>query len=143
MGFSTVNYIEPKQSTYKSIDLTYKCKGKEIKKKFNTGNIVIDHYDYMKFLSEQDTEFYQENPFISGSSSWDHFFMDGDKYRESYFNPDTGEFIDWRKAFHDGDWQLYNDVCKDKYPKVIHLPCHKSFNKVKEYYKRKKNEISI
>lgn len=144
MAFSTVNYSEPKQSTYRSISLRHVIKGVEQETLFDTGNAVIDHYNYMLFLQNQDEEWYKRNARISGSSSWDHFFMDGKKYRESYFNPETGEFINWRKALDDGDYETFNKCCENEYPKVIHLPCHKSFLSVKKYYKQKtKNRVVV
>ena len=91
----------------------------------------------MLFLQEQPDEFYKENYRISGSSTWDHFFMDGNKYRESYFDPTTGEFINWRKALEVGDYETYDKCCNNEYPRVIHLACHKSFTVVKAYYKKK------
>ena len=137
MAFSRINYTEPKQSTYESIELIHRVNGQEETKFFDSGNIIIDFYNYMLFLKEQPDQWYKENYHITGSSSWDHFFMDGNKYRESYFNPETGEFVNWRKALDEGDYETYNKCCEDEYPRVIHLPCHKSFLDVKKYFKKK------
>lgn len=99
----------------------------------------------MRFIHEQPDDFYKENHYITGSSSWDHFFMDGKKYHESYFDPATGEFMDWRKALDENDFRLYSHIVDSgKYPKVIHLSCHKNFNDVKKYYKKKtKNKFIV
>lgn len=137
MAFSRINYREPKQSTYKSIDFTYRQNGKDVTKSFNTGNVIVDYYNYMLFLQELPDEWYKENHHISGSSLWDHFFMDGNKYKESYFDPESGKFIDWRKALSDGDHKTYMKCCDNEYPRVIHLACHKDFHAVKKYYKKK------
>lgn len=71
--------------------------------------------------------------------------MDGDKYAESYFDPTTGEFMDWRKAWDDKNYQLYHDIVDNgKYPRVIHLTCQKNFLVVKKYYKQKtKNRVVV
>ena len=148
MAFSRVNYTEPKQSTYESIELSYKVKNKEVIKFFDSGNIIIDYIDYYKFLGDQDDQWYKDNFHISGSSSWDHFFMDGNKYRESYFYPDTGEFIDWRRGLDKNasneERQLFHDVCDHKYPTVIHLSAHKCLADVKRYYNKKiKNRVGV
>lgn len=138
MAFSRINYKESKQSTYESIELSYQEKGKEKRKFFDSGNIIIDYYDYMRFIGNQPDSWYNENFHIIGSSSWDHFFMGGNKYTQSYFDPETGEFMDWRKAFDEKNFELYHDIVdKGKYPIVIHLSCHKNFNDVKRYYKKK------
>jgi hypothetical protein len=70
--------------------------------------------------------------------------MDGKKYTESYFDPTTGEFLDWRKAWNDKNYQLYHDILNDKYPTVMHLKSQKNFTAVKKYYKQKtKNRVVI
>jgi len=94
----------------------------------------------MHFIGNQNDLWYKENWHIGGSSSWDHFFMDGDKYHESYFDPETGEFLDWLKAFNEKDFERYNYIT-EKCPRVVHLKCHKDFDAVKRYYKKKKNII--
>jgi hypothetical protein len=144
MAFSTIRYTEPKQSTYQSIDLTYWENGQEKTKSFDSGNFIIDYYDFMLFLQKIPDTWYNENPHITGSSSWDHFFMDGKKYTESYFDPTTGEFLDWRKAWNDKNYQLYHDILNDKYPIVMHLKSQKNFTAVKKYYKQKtKNRVVV
>jgi hypothetical protein len=145
MAFSTIRYTEPKQSTYRSIDLKYQENGQEKTKSFDSGNIIIDYYDYMLFLQELPDSWYKENYHIIGSSTWDHFFMDGNKYTESYFDPATGEFMDWRKAWDEKNFELYRDIVDNgKYPRVIHLTCHKNFLAVKKYYKAKtKNRVVV
>ena len=97
----------------------------------------------MLFVQEQTDEWRKENAYITHSSSWDHFFMDGNKYTESYFDPKTGKFMDWRKAFKEGNYSLYYDIVEEgKYPRVIHLTCHKDFIAVRKYYKKKtKNRV--
>ncbi len=142
MAFSTINYTEPKQSTYRSIKLNHKVNGKEETIFFNTGNFVIDYYDYMLFIQEQNDLWYKENFVISGSSSWDHFYMDGDKYNESYFDVNTGEFLDWREALDSNDYDRYKYIT-EKCPKVAHLNCHKNFNMVKKYYRKFKKSNGI
>lgn len=143
MAFSSINYEEPDVNKYQSISLKFNLNGEKKEKVFDTGDVVVDFYNYCKFISQQEENFYSENPYISGSSSWDHFFMDDseNKYKEENFNPETGEFLDWRKGTKpdatEEERQLYYDCCHNKYPRVICLPEHKSFNDVKEYVKSK------
>ena len=61
MAFSRINYKESKQSTYESIELSYQEKGKEKRKFFDSGNIIIDYYDYMRFIGNQPDSWYNEN----------------------------------------------------------------------------------
>ena len=137
MAIININYTEPKQSTYTSIELGYKNNGEDVVKLFDYGNIIIDYYDFMLFLQNQTDVYFSENPYIVCSSSFDHFLMDGNKYNQSYFDPETGEFMDWRKALKEKNYQLYNDIVNNgKYPNVIHLSCHKNFNIFKKYYKK-------
>jgi len=66
---------------YKSVDISYNNLKK--KKVFNSGNFVKDWYDLVKFIIMELSK--TESHFV-GSSSTDHFFMDGaDKlYDEAY-----------------------------------------------------------
>ena len=102
----------------------------------------------MMFLCNQDEQWYADNSHISGSSSWDHFFMDGNKYHESYFHPDTGEFINWRRGLDkdatNEERQLFHDVCDRKYPTIVRLSKHKNFSDVKKYYNKKtKDKVGV
>lgn len=144
MAFATILYNDVNQETFKGIKLSYKYNKEEKEIIFSSfGCFMLDHYDYMKWLSIQDDQFYQENYYITWSSSYDHFFMDGELYEEKYFDIETGDFIDWRKAYEDKNYDLYHDVCNDKYPRCI-VRTDMEFNnflEVKDYYNKKKEEL--
>jgi len=115
--------------------LTHHVNGKEETIYFDSGNVILDYFDYQRWLSNQEDDWYKVNFRITGSSSWDHFFMDGERYHESYFDPETGEFLDWRKAFDDHDFDRYKFIT-EKCPTIIHLKSQKSFAAVKAYCKK-------
>lgn len=81
-GFLSVDYTEGDQSTYKRLvleDLSTKAVTY-----FDTGDPVVDFYDYYKFLYSGDAK--QEGYYIINHlSSVDHFFMDGGDVVERYF----------------------------------------------------------
>jgi hypothetical protein len=82
MAVYGINYDEGnKDLGYESVDISYGyLKEKKI---FNSGNFVKDWFDLVKFII---MELGQAEPHFVGSSSVDHFFMDGaDKlYDEAY-----------------------------------------------------------
>ena len=137
MAFSTVDYDDGVGSTFRGIEVSYNENGVEMTKRFNTGDPIIDYYDYQKWLHEAPKEFWSENWRIGGSSSWDHFLMDNKTIQESYFEPKTGEFLNWRKALNDGNIDLYNKITKE-FPTVWHTKKMKNFLDVKKYYRKVK-----
>jgi hypothetical protein len=81
MAVYGINYDEgnEKDLGYKSVDISYgNLKEQKI---FNSGNFVKDWYDLVKFIIMELSK--TESHFI-GSSSTDHFFMDGAKFDEAY-----------------------------------------------------------
>lgn len=132
MAFATVNYTEGDQSSYKSLEVHYTERGEEKRSYFDTGDITVDHYDFMKWLVNQGKDFYDDNPFVTWSSSYDHFFMDGDRYVERYFNPKTSEFYTQDEM----DRMSFDEL--DANPKCICTKKFKNFDEVKAYYKKKK-----
>jgi hypothetical protein len=90
MAVYGINYDEAgsKQPlNYKSVDVRY---GNGQKKIFDSGNFVKDWYDLIKFIIKELSE---TEPHFVGSSSVDHFFMDGadELYDEAYLNTDNDE----------------------------------------------------
>lgn len=83
MAVYGINYDEgnEKDLGYESVDISYDNLKK--RKVFNSGNFIKDWYDLVKFII---MELGQIEPHFIGSSSTDHFFMDGaDKlYDEAY-----------------------------------------------------------
>lgn len=91
-GYLTIDYDEPDQSTYRSIELTNTETDELIK--FDTGDFIIDFIMFKLYTqSSAKTTIYS----IGCSSSYDHFFMDGENYKDQYiqFNEDgtSGVFI--------------------------------------------------
>lgn len=81
MAVYGINYTEfgGENLGYKSIDISYD----NLKKKrvFDSGNFVKDWYNLVKFMIMELSK--TESHFV-GSSSTDHFFMDGAKFDEAY-----------------------------------------------------------
>jgi hypothetical protein len=81
MAVYGIDYNEgnEKDLGYKSVHISYGNLDKE--KVFNSGNFVKDWYDLVRFIVMELSE--TESHFV-GSSSVDHFFMDGAKFDEAY-----------------------------------------------------------
>jgi hypothetical protein len=83
MAVYGINYDEGnrKDLGYKSVDISYGYLKKE--KVFDSGNFVKDWFDLVKFII---MELSGAEPHFSGSSSVNHFFMDGadELYDEAY-----------------------------------------------------------
>lgn len=83
-GWLTVDYDECNQESFKGLNLSIMefATGNEIEViRFDSGDPVVDWYNYYKFV--YGGEAYDKGLFtIGGSSNTDHWFMDGDKYRE-------------------------------------------------------------
>lgn len=75
MAVYGINYDEgnKKNLGYESVQVSY-GDGINEKKVFNSGNFVKDWFDLVKFII---TELSETEPFFIGSSSIEHFFMDG------------------------------------------------------------------
>lgn len=92
MAVYGINYDEgnKKDLGYESVRISYGDGINEMKV-FNSGNFVKDWFDLVKFII---TELSKTEPFFIGSSSVDHFFMDGadELYDEAYLiTGTTGE----------------------------------------------------
>ena len=82
MAFVSIDYDEPNQKKYRSVDVSSRKDGKTVK--FDSGNFVKDWWDAMKYLIiDLDWEY----P-TSFSSSVNHFIMDGDNYDSMYLVDD-------------------------------------------------------
>lgn len=128
-GFMSVDYDDGDANSFRGITLEY---GDHVKN-FNTGDPLIDWYDYKKFIYNGDAA--KEGIFSIGhSSSVDHWFMDTDEYIEKYLKEtDSGfEFIDredtHKMSFHQMDHAIKCVVSKDM----------KSFEELKQYYRLNK-----
>jgi len=131
-GFLTIDYDDSTQSSYKAIILKYGDK-KEIR--FDTGDPLIDWYDYCKFMFDGEASEKYNIGSVICSSSIDHWFMDGDEYVEKYISlkdDGTYDFITDKELNLLSLSDLYHfKRC------VIHKDM-KSFQELKDYYKKNK-----
>lgn len=123
--FATILYVEPDQSTYEGIEISDRDSGFVKKFENNLSCPIIDHINLMKFLDEQEQG-------CRWSSSYDHFFMDGNNYREEYISRNDSEDADeWE--FVNPFGQLWDFTCISK-------PEFKSFQDLRKYYKAWKEQ---
>jgi len=119
MSFTTINYEEPKQSTYESIAISDMDDNTVL---FNTGDFVKDWYDSIKHLLTN----LGDEPHHMHSSSVDHFQMDGKGYDSMYmaYNEETksgelsteyGDGIEFFvKAGTTPTWNELRKICGDE-----------------------------
>ena len=113
-AFLSIDFKEGNQLTYRGIDVQLD----EEKVRFDTGNITVDFIDYIHWIGDRKFEY------VCYSSSWNHFFMDGKKYKRLYIN----HFLN-NKVITD-----LND-CDNaiEYPVPLEI---NSFKELKKYYKK-------
>ena len=131
-GFLNVDYDDGDASTFRGLTLTYGDKTK----KFDTGNPIIDWYNYMLFI--YCGEAIDENiNHISCSSSIDHWFMDSNDYTEKFIKENNdGEYEFMTEE--DIKFMSFSDM--NKTVKCVISNDMISFKELKEYYK---NYISL
>jgi len=125
--FFSVNYEDGDQSTYKGIDIYPAGGPMEIIVQFDSGNYTVDYIDYLKWIPE--------NAHIGYSSSWDHFFMDGNIYKSIHIDHHNDEEV------ITGEWS--EEMRRStEYPVPVSANI-KSFEDLKEYYRQEKakNEV--
>lgn len=112
MAVYGIDYDEgnKKDLGYKSVHISYDSLKK--KKVFNSGDFVKDWFDLMFFMVMELSDIVDE-PFWTGSSSVDHFFMDGadELYDELYLTE-----IDGQNVLSD-DPSLYDECLRFYVPK--------------------------
>jgi hypothetical protein len=73
---------DPEYLKYESVYIHYNHhQGGE--KIFDSGNFIKDWFDAKKFFQE---ELIDKEPYLSGSSTCDHFIMDGAKFESAYLH---------------------------------------------------------
>jgi len=131
-GFLTVDYNESKQATFKGLNISVTGSKKVIK--FNTGDPIIDWYDYYKWIYGGEASkqgFYS----IGGSSNVDHWFMDGNKYIEKYLKQIDENTFD----FYTTDELMKMPFHKmDECMRCVITKKMKTFQDLKDYYKKNK-----
>lgn len=132
-GWLTVDYDGSVQETFKGLRLAImEFQADEEKEiiEFNTGDAVVDWYNYYKFL--YGGEAYEKGIFmVGGSSNVDHWFMDGDTYKEQFLKAvDDGANMVFMTE--DEVNILHLDELNQSYKCVITEDI-KSFEELKEY----------
>ena len=133
-GFLTVDYDDSLQSSYVALILYYGDK-KEIR--FDTGNPLIDWYDFCKFIFDGEGFKKYNISDIGYSSSVDHWFMDGDEYLEKYLKlneNDEYEFIPTEELNNLSLSELQS------HKRCVIQKDMKSFQDLKKYYSEHKNK---
>lgn len=116
--FLSIQYDEPDQKTYRAISVS---KNRDVVKDFTTGNITVDFIDFMKWVADE--EFIA----IVHSSSWDHFFMDGDDIVSLLVDHNNNH-----EVVSDTSGMSLNDInMLTEYPVPSHIT---SFEELKKYY---------
>lgn len=87
---TNIDYIDGDQSTYKGMDLTITSFGSDEKEKFRfeTGHPSVDYINMYKKIWE-----YNNVVSIVGSSSMDHFTMDGNDYKYLILNHNWEQIV--------------------------------------------------
>jgi len=125
MSFTSINYEEPQPETYKSVEIFDVNDKKTL---FESGDFVKDWYDRIKFLIYE----LENEPFHMGSSSIDHFIMDGAPFDSAYLKLDKDEnpYLDYEFDYENRGteffvekgttptWEELREICKDKKLKI-------------------------
>lgn len=119
--FVTIDYDEPKQKTYRGIEVCKRSDEEEIIKRFETGDFLVDWIDRLKWIGEDSGE---DEVIILNSSSVDHFIMDGRRYVERPIKC-SGE------NYEISNWDDYDFT-------AMMSSRMKSFKSLQAYYKKKK-----
>jgi hypothetical protein len=95
---------------YKSVYIHYRG-GEKI---FDSGNFIKDWFDAKKFYSQ---ELIDKEPHLSGSSTCDHFLMDGAEFNSAYLHMDDDKpvlkYVDRsndlfiQRQVWDGGWEFF------------------------------------
>jgi hypothetical protein len=95
---------------YKSVYIHYRG-GEKI---FDSGNFIKDWFDAKKFYSQ---ELIDKEPHLSGSSTCDHFLMDGAEFDSAYLHMDDDKpvlkYVDRsndlfiQRQVWDGGWEFF------------------------------------
>jgi hypothetical protein len=130
IAFFTVDYEDGDANSYKGLELTY---GDKVKL-FNSGDPLIDWYDYCKFIYGGGAE--KENIVAIGcSSSIDGWFMDTDEYIEKYikYDEESGKYIFFTNDELDN--MSFSELKSNQH--CVISKDMTTFDELKEYYKNK------
>ena len=125
-GFATIDYDEGKGSTYRGIELHV---GQE-RIRFDSGDPVVDFYRYRESIAQL------KLPYVSCSSSFDHYFFDGAKHKgkkvvELYFDRET------HKLLTDAE-MTFSMLCSDKCFRLWGYKGMKTVEEIQTYVQQQK-----
>ncbi len=123
--FCSVNYNDGCKGL-ESIQLENAFDGDKVIKTFNTGDPLIDWYEYYRWIYNDGLGKYI---MINYSSSVDHWFMDNDEYKEQYFTMDDDGVV----HFVDHSNLSLNEL--NNTPKCVIKKGMTTFKELKDYYK--------
>jgi hypothetical protein len=133
MAVFGINYDEGnKLLNYKSVYVS--CYDENLNRVFDTGNFVKDWFDLIKYII---TELSEIEPHFTGSSSIDHFFMDGanNLYDSAYLHVIDGEPVLKYLDRSDPNWYItQQDICEGTELYVLENT-QPSWNELKEMCK--------
>lgn len=121
MAVYGINYDEGnKKLDYESVYIS--CYNKDLNRVFDTGNFVKDWFNLVKYVI---TELYEIESYFTGSSTVDHFFMDGadELYDVAFLKTDGDVELIYEKSSVDyvklyvpkgtkPTWNELKDMCK-------------------------------
>ena len=125
----TIDYEDGDASSYKGIKISFE----ESVKLFNSGDPLIDWYDYCKYM--YNGEALENNiDHIAHSSNVDHWFMDTDEYVEKYLKMIDDEHYDFMTS-EELDKLSISEMKRNL--RCVVTKDMKSFQELKDYYKNK------
>jgi hypothetical protein len=131
LAFMTVKY-EDGLPTFDAIEVSYDDKVK----RFDTGDPLIDWYDYCKFVYQGEAK--EEGIVSIGcSSSYDHWFMDSEDYVEKYLKLIDDEYYDFYTS-EELDSMSISEI--RKHMKCVIRNDMKSFKELTDYYSKNKSK---
>ena len=90
---------------YKSVYIH--CANKKNSRQFKSSNFVKDWYDAKKYYIN---ELQDKEPYLGGSSTCDHFFMDGAEYDSAYLHIVDERGVLKYPNYADPHWYMSEDV---------------------------------
>ncbi len=131
--FCSINYNDGSKGL-ESIQLEDTFNDNKIIKSFNTGDPLIDWYEYYRWIYNDGLGKYI---MITYSSSIDHWFMDNGEYIEQYFTMDD----DGEVHFVDHKDLSFKEL--DTTPKCVIRKGMTTFKELKDYYKDYISKLSL
>lgn len=124
--------IDPLSSSYLKYESVY-IHYRNGKKIFNSGNFIKDWFDAKKFFQ---LELMDKEPYLSGSSTCDHFFMDGAKFDSAYLHIVDGKPVLKYINTSDENWVItQRDVYDNGWEFFVEPGTQPTWEELKQKYK--------